>query len=254
MEPQSQSCRHIVEHLNQQEGWNLDTAAQERYIHEISACVPHDRLKRRAELIIRSYHNDHTRVQALTDPDRPDHADVWAQVQHDILTAARRHNLTSVRDPAISSDDIVQIVQTEIVRALPSYRYESGLRTWVFSVTIRRLQRLLRDSAAEKRALQPDSIHALADELIDPEGIEPIANARALLHQIEQILIRAEGPRLARIFRLHGYDDRSVEEIGKLVHLHPSRVRVLLARAREILQADPTITTWKRQGDVDTKV
>jgi RNA polymerase sigma factor (sigma-70 family) len=252
MDPQSQAYRHILEHLNQQEGWNLDAAAQEHYVREISARNPHERLGKRSEQIVRNYHQDHWQLQALTDPHRSDHPDAWAQVQNHILVAARRHNLTSLRDTAMGTDDIVQIVQAEIVRSLPSYRYESSFRTWVFSVTTRRLQRLLRDGGAEKRAIQPDSIDTIEDELIDPEGIEPVANARALLQQIEQILIRAEGPRLARIFRLHGHDDRTVEEIGRFVHLHPSRVRVLLARAREILQADPTITTWKHQEDVDT--
>jgi RNA polymerase sigma-70 factor (ECF subfamily) len=242
-------CRQVVEQLNNQEGWQLDDATQEQYVREIVGRVSLDRLMRQAEHIVRHYHHDHGRVQALFDADRPEHIDAWAQVQRDILASAQRHNLATARDPAISRDDIIQIVQAEIVRALPSYRYESSLRTWIYSVTVRRLKRFLRDSIAGKRAVQAESISTLDYEPMDPESIEPIANARALMQQIEQILTHMDGPRTALIFRLHILHDRSAEDIGRYVHLHPSRVRALLVRARQILQADANISTWHMHPD-----
>jgi len=109
------------------------------------------------------------------------------------------------------------------------------------------VRRHIRDSRAKKRAQRPDSLDALPDlDVVACANDEPEQQAlhNILIGQISAVLIQGGDDRLAFIFHLWANDDRPAEEIGKLVHLHPSRVRALLVQARTILQQHPVILSW----------
>lgn len=233
-------------------GWSLDAAAQQRYAAAITVYlakdVPNDVLCD----IIANYHADHQIVVALRDARQPDHNRTWEQWMGQVLMILRREGLAWSSDRAIDSDDLAQIARAALAHALPSFRYQSRFTVWANSLVVRSIRRSIRDSKREKRAVRPDSLDQLAEIALPPDPTnhaETTAHARQFYSQIMQILADQPDQRLGYLFHLATIEDRRVVEIGKLVHLHPSRVRTLLRQIRQLLRDHPAIQAWQ---DVDS--
>jgi RNA polymerase sigma factor (sigma-70 family) len=238
----------VVQACNDEFGWDLDTDTCQQYALELESLLDEQASIEQIRTAVMHYHTEHRKVAALRDSAQADHVQAWAEWMSQVLVILRRTGLWWSSDHAIDSDDLAQIARTELVRALPSYRYQSRLEIWANRVVVQSVRRHLRDSRRSKRAVRPESLNKLtADtEPVDCTPIaEQIANGHQLYQHIMEILSKHPDNRLAHFFQLWVIDELSSSEIGSLVHLHPSRVRALLLQVRTILREHPTIRTWR---------
>jgi RNA polymerase sigma factor (sigma-70 family) len=237
----------MIHLLNQELGWHLDAQEQERYEANLQRHLPQQYTQEQLRKIILNYHVDHALVEALQDNQHPQYEARWtawfAQVQP-ILHKAR---LDWSSDLLFDEDDLAQLARAELVQAIGNFHFASRFSTWATKVIVQSVQRVIRDGYALKRAIRPDSLdqHRQVDVFIDDaEHPESAAGGHVLIKQVAVILEREADQRLAQIFRLWAVYDLRIEEIGKIMHLHPSRIRALLQQARQILREAPEIQSW----------
>ena len=131
-----------------------------------------------------------------------------------------------VPDPG-DAEEAVQDAFVSAWRALPTFRGESTLRTWLFTITRRRAV----DVARRRRPVPLDE-QVLAD--IGPAGPDP-AEAVGLREAITAAL--AELPARQRaVWVLREVEDLGYAEIAAVLGTTPTTVRGQLARARATLQ------------------
>ena len=239
--------REAVVALNAEHNWGLSADEIEGYIFALDKLLPETSAESELYRVCGFYHADHQIVEALRSQVHPCHCERWEIWMRKADKILRKSDLHWSSDNAVTSDDLAQVAQVALVSALPNFAYRSSFGTWAHTVVVQSVCRYLRDSHAKKRAQRPDSLDAapglavLACEEDEPEQQVAI---NVLIDQIRTILFQQGDKRLAQIFHLWAVDDLATEEIGKCVHLHPSRVRALLAQARTLLQRHPIIQAW----------
>jgi RNA polymerase sigma factor (sigma-70 family) len=242
-------CLAAVEECNATLRWGLEPAACQRYADAITPCLAAAATADQIHDVVANYHADHQAVAALRDARQSGHEQAWREWMHQALLILRRAGLAWSSDQAIDSDDLAQIARAELVRALPSYRYQSRLYIWANRVVVQIARRHLRDSRRSKRAARPDSLDQLVEiEEAPPDAAhdtEAIVHTRQLYSLIMTILAEQADQRLGYLFHLWAVEDRRSAEIGALVQLHPSRVRALLQQIRQLLRDHPAIRAWQ---------
>jgi RNA polymerase sigma factor (sigma-70 family) len=228
--------------------WGIDAAERQRYAAAMTTFLAEDATDDQLRDIAANYHADHATVAALRDHTAHSHDQVWEAWMRQVLLVLRRAGLAWSSDGAIDSDDLAQIARAELVRALPSYRYQSRFNIWVSRVVVQSVRRHLRDSQRVKRAVRPESLDLLAelDAPLDPhDSAESGAHGRVLYDMIMSILAEQSDQRWSYLFHLAAVEDLRVAEIGALVHLSQPRVRALLQQIRQLLQQHPAIAAWQ---------
>lgn len=238
-------CRQCIHDRNQDQGWGLSNEQIDIYVEQIVGQVPAHSLERQMAQIVGYFHNDHRRVADLHDPSSANHAASWKWVTTEIARAAQIKGLSWSRDPMVDLDDLVQTVQTEVVRSLPGYHFESLLSTWLHGLTVRRLRRFHRDNSAAKRAVRPESLEAAIEQGVDVTQNDQMLLASVLWAEIKRVLAPFGDERYANIFLMRVVGDFSSEEIGARLQLHPSRVRALLRIGRDLLRSSPSLRSWE---------
>ncbi len=245
--------RVVLIALSAECGWGLSADEIERYLLSFSQLLPDSCSESELRRVCNYYHADHQIVEALRNCYHQCHSERWIAWMHHAVEILRKVGLHWSSDSAVDSDDLAQVAQVALVSALPSFTYHSSFGTWAHTVVVQSVRCHIRDSRAKKRAQRPDSLDASPDLDIlarDEDEPEQQAITSVLIDQIRAILTQRGDERLALIFHLWAVDDQSTEEIGKLIHLHPSRVRALLVHARTLLQQHPGLQTWL--ADIDT--
>lgn len=240
----SDRCRTCVVDLDQQHGWCLDPTQVDAYVGKLLKHVPVRSLDAQMEQVVLYFHTNHRRVAALLDQGSVDHHGAWLWVEQEITLVAQIKGLSWSRDRVVEVNDLVQTVMAEVVRSLDDYRFESSLRTWLHGVTVRRLRRFHRDSSAAKRSGHVEPIDAAAEHAFEWSQSEQPIMASLLASEIERVLSITGDPRYARIFLMRVVGDLSNDEIGRRLHLHPSRVYALLKLARDLLRQNPGLRSW----------
>ena len=140
-----------------------------------------------------------------------------------------------------SPHDAEDVAQEAFVRAwvaLPRFRAESSLSTWLYRIVARRafdrLETLKRRKAREAPIESADGVPAPA------VGTEVEATRRA--RGMEQ-LIAALSPAQRAVVTLFYYEDRSVEQVAVALGIPVNTVKTHLARARAALREG-----WMRAG------
>jgi RNA polymerase sigma factor (sigma-70 family) len=236
----------LITTLNAEHGWALAPDDCTRYAAALSPLIA-DLPPEQWPAVVANYHADHDLVAALRDERHPEHAQAWERWAGQVLGVLRRTGRDWSRDNATSTDDIAQIARAELVRALPGYHYRSRFSSWAFSVIARCARDQIRYARARRRTGDTVSLQALAEDRLpaDPRELhERAARTRLLAERIAAVLDAHPDRRLRRIFQLWAVEERTSSEIGALINLHESRVRALLARARELLRADPALRDW----------
>jgi RNA polymerase sigma factor (sigma-70 family) len=248
------SIAAMLAQLNREENWRLSEAEQQAYLSALLHCVPDPCDDDKLKMIINNYHQDHTLVEALRDHNHLKHESSWSDWTKQTLGILHQHGLDWSNDIMLNEQDLVQVAQAELAIAIDSFSYASRFKTWAYRVIVWSAQRKLRDLRARKRGERPEYIdQSTGMEVPVDESMQPdaIVSARLLAELVAAILAAQPDQRLETIFRLWAREERSVKEIGALVHLHPSRVRVLLKQAQQILQNDPGIQLWHDTDDND---
>lgn len=247
-------CSAMLALLNREKDWRLSEAEQQAYLAALVGRISDTCDDTKLQAIITNYYLDHVLVEALGDQDHPQHDVVWSAWMNQTVGILRQARLAWSNDASIDEDDLVQVAQAELVTAIGSFNYASRFKTWAYRVVIWSVQRKYRALRARKRLIRPDYIDQSAgmDVPVD-ESTHPdvVTSAHLLAEQVDAILSAQPDKRLKLIFRLWAQEERSVKEISAIVHLHSSRVRVLLRQARQILQNDPRIRTWQDPDDDD---
>ncbi|MEI6776705.1 MAG: sigma-70 family RNA polymerase sigma factor [Chloroflexales bacterium] len=241
--------------LNAEHGWELSAADVERYALALCILLPDTCPETVLRRVCVYYHADHQLVEALRNNHDPNHNESWIMWAGQVCEILRKAGLSWSSDSAVDSDDLVQVAQMAIMISLPSFAYRSSFVTWAHAVIIQSVRRHIRDSRAKKRAQRPDSLDSTPDgatPVHDEEGPEQQVLTKILIDQTHAVILQARDERMALIFHLWAVEDRSTKEIGTLVHLHPSRVRALLALTRTLLLQHPAIQTWLTDTDISS--
>lgn len=237
----------LVVRLNASKGWGLDQGALARYCAALCAYIPADANPGLVQRICTYYHQDHQLFAALSDRSHGLAEQTWTDWYQWALAVLYKEGLPRNGDCALEAHDMAQTALLELVAALPSFRFQSTLKTWAYQVIVNTARRMLRDSRAQKRPQQCASLDQLPgfDQPI-PAGEQPpaVTELQLLGELVGAVLAYSGDARMARIFLLHAANDYTTETIGRLVQLHPSRVRALLADARAILQHHPALQAW----------
>ena len=252
-------CSNVVGQLNELNHWGLSAEELQGYSEHLTSIgldithVPEERL----QALISNYHADHRLVAALSDRDDPLHLEHWeAWSKHVVRFVASRLRADGVADVAtISYEDLGQEIMSDLWKALPSFRYESRLQTWVFTVAANRIARSFRAANTQKRrpALDIHSLERVAfleatDHPLDM-SIEDVAMAQSFEALLRSILAEHPDARLLAIFHLWLHEDQPLRVIGDHLNLSVPRVHALLNHALTILRSEQRITNWAYQVD-----
>lgn len=245
-------CLHTIHQLNWERGWCLSEEEQYNYATTLAELIaddyPEDQLRR----AIGNYHDDHVLVDALRDRNHVCHDDAWLKLEQRVRQVLVSRQLHWISDGQHEFEDLIQVALLEIVRSLQNFRYACHFSTWAYKVIIDSVRRTMRDSKAIKRSIRPDSrdrseeLHHRAVQIPAPRSEQPthMVDLWELQRLIMEILYTHKDKRLFSIFDLHYVHDRSIEEIGERLKLHPSRIRTLLKAAQQLVRESSEIQEW----------
>jgi RNA polymerase sigma-70 factor (ECF subfamily) len=133
------------------------------------------------------------------------------------------------------AEDVVQTVLLRMQRALPAYRANAAIGSWLYTMVRHAAIDLLRSRSRRERR------HARAGAELSAGHAD--AGDSELLHEVREQL-RALPHRQRVIFDLADLQEHSPAEIAALLGMNPNTVRVHLLRARRnlrrrLLAADP---------------
>jgi RNA polymerase sigma-70 factor (ECF subfamily) len=138
--------------------------------------------------------------------------------------------------------DITQEVLIDVIRNIHKFRFQSGLNTWIYRITVNQSLNYLRNNKKRSNTISIDqsdenSPGAVTRNLPDQGQLDPgqqmeqSDRSRTLHAAIESI---PEKQRTA--FVLYEYDDLSYKEISEVMNVSIPSVESLLFRARKNLQ------------------
>ncbi|MDB4982118.1 MAG: polymerase sigma factor RpoE [Myxococcales bacterium] len=170
-----------------------------------------------------------------------------AQTQLFRAEVRRVHGLLyRVLGPNGAVEDLIQETFIRVFRALPGFRGESQLSTWIGGIALNVAYGHLRSTppATVRLELVPD----VRD---DGPDAEQRLEARHGLRRVYQILDRMD-PRLRIAFTLHVIDGRTMREIADLTSASLVATKTRVWRARRELakraQRDPFLLTFMEQA------
>lgn len=139
-----------------------------------------------------------------------------------------RYLFSLCRDASLS-EDLTGDVFLEVVKSIGSFRAESDVKTWLFSIARHRWYKYLHK---KKRTVQTSELYDLT-ELEQPSGgsAENAFLDRELVRRIYAIIgEEKERPRSVALMRIDGY---SFYEIGKSLGISENSARVMFFRTKE---------------------
>lgn len=147
-------------------------------------------------------------------------AELFKRYHKDIYTY-----LYSLCRDASLSEDLTSDVFLEVVRSIPSFRGESDIKTWLFSIARHKWYAYLRKKA---HRIQTESIENLYEADLAEMPDSPFAGD---LEQAVQVLLKTESELTGNVFkmRLEGY---SYFEIAAKCHISENSARVVFFRAK----------------------
>lgn len=161
----------------------------------------------------------------------------------DLETVFRRHfddvyrMAAKLMGPGASSadlDDVVQQVFLTVERALPRFRGESKLETWLYGVTSRVVLAELRRFGRQRKLKA--SLEQEPTDICEHGTPEHSALERETLREIWKALMKLK-PKKRVVFVLHDVEEKSAAEIATLLEIPEATVRSRLLHARRELAA-----------------
>lgn len=155
--------------------------------------------------------------------------------------------LRKLLGPRADLDDLVQIVFVETFRALPGFRGESALSTFVAGITVRVARRAMRPSAWWRRS------SPLEEEPPSPDSSpERRAEASERLRRVRGALEKIS-PKKRVAFLLWALEGLTVEEIAETTHTTVAATRSRIYYAQKELRAraerDPYLRELLEEDD-----
>lgn len=161
----------------------------------------------------------------------------------------RRHNrllfrtARSVLRNDAESEDAVQEAYLKAWRALPGFRAEARLSTWLVRIVMNEALGRLRRGGARVLPLAPglEPEEDVAEEAHDPAAAQAHdpehATLRGELRRIVEAKIDVLPEQFRTVFILRAVEDLSVEEVAEALNVPAATVRTRFFRARALLRA-----------------
>ena len=134
-----------------------------------------------------------------------------------------------------SAEEMVQDTFLQIWKALPSYRGDASLSTWIYAITRNRCLTRRKD-LRERRSIsiEEPSVKAAVDSLLasKPERRQSLPDSAMLLAQLS--------PPYREALRLFYLEEKSYEEVSAMLGLPIGTVKTYLHRARKQLAGSLT--------------
>ena len=144
-------------------------------------------------------------------------------------------------------DDLTQNVFVETLRALPTFRSESSIRTFVAAIAVRVARRALRPSLVVRMRAE------LAEDALSTQGSAPDVQWEAhkrLQHVRDALAHLSDKKRIA--FLLWSLEGLAPEEIAKIMSSTTAATRSRIYHAqKELLERatrDPVLREWLSEG------
>jgi RNA polymerase sigma factor (sigma-70 family) len=142
--------------------------------------------------------------------------------------------LASLVDSRDRIEDLAQEVFLRLFRALPLFRGEAALSTYIYRITVNVAQ----DEWARRRHLQ-SRLLTLDDEAVAVPDLSPSAEEQAARKQLLELVDRSlqdlsQSERT--VFILYHQEERSYQEIAQILDLPIGTVRTHLHRGRRKLK------------------
>jgi RNA polymerase sigma-70 factor (ECF subfamily) len=147
-------------------------------------------------------------------------------------------------------EDLAQDIFFKAFRAIRSYNFQSSFATWLSRIAVNHCYDYLRKVRASRISYYSEMTEESAQELErklegpQPGGLDH-GEKVTLKDFVVRLLARAPADDRA-ILILKELEDYSVEEIGNLLKLKVSTVKVRLHRARKRMLED--LQRWRREG------
>lgn len=138
--------------------------------------------------------------------------------------------LRKLLGPRHDLEDLVQITFVETFRALPGFRGESAISTFVAGIAVRVARRAMRPSAWWRRR------GTMVDEPVAPEAPERQVIAQEQMRRLRGALERI-APKKQVAFLLWAFEGLSVEDVAKLTDASVAATRSRIFYAQKELRA-----------------
>lgn len=137
--------------------------------------------------------------------------------------------LYSLCRDATLSEDLTSEVFLEVVKSIGSFRAESDVKTWLFSIARHRWFKYLRK---KKRTIEAAGLYDLTEiEPADTRSAEDTVLDNELAERVYAVInAEPENSRKTALMRIDGY---SFYEIGKALGISESSARVTFFRTKE---------------------
>jgi RNA polymerase sigma-70 factor (ECF subfamily) len=145
--------------------------------------------------------------------------------------------------PSLDFEDLVQATFEQAIRALPRFRGEASVKTWVTSIAVHVAQHHLRAGRVRRHV----PLELVPDERLSPapSDAELDLDERRLGGRLYALLDRISPPKRVALL-LFAIEGRSVEEVAALMGASQTatRSRVFFARRalRKLIAADPALS------------
>jgi RNA polymerase sigma-70 factor (ECF subfamily) len=195
---------------------------------------------------MRSLPRDRSREPALAPPAwlegcRAGEERAIAAMFDELLPVVRRV-LGRLVGPSRDFEDLVQGTFERAIRALPHFRGEASVATWISSIAVHVAQHHLRAGRVRRHV----ALELVPDERLSPPpaDAERDVDERRLSGRLHALLDRISPPKRVALL-LFAVEGRSVEEVAALMGASQTatRSRVFFARRelRKLIAADPTL-------------
>jgi RNA polymerase sigma-70 factor (ECF subfamily) len=135
---------------------------------------------------------------------------------------------------ALWAEDVLQTVFLKIYRGLPRFRYEAGLSTWIYRITLNECKNQLRRRGP--RQVRLDEILG-SDEDVDPRALPDADHLDRERREVVQEALLQLSPKLRGAVVLKYIEGLSYEEIARVLDCAPGTVASRLNRALAELEA-----------------
>lgn len=152
--------------------------------------------------------------------------------------------LSRVWGPRQDLEDLVQTTFLETLRALPSFRRESELSTFIAGIAIRVARRALRPSLVVRHAVSLDDVDSPSARTSAPDAQQSQSEA---LRRVHRILAQVAEPKRVA-FLLWALEGMPVPQIAESMQASLSATRSRIFHAQKELtreaQRDPYLREW----------
>ena len=157
--------------------------------------------------------------------------DAYMELVGDYRIRLYRKASSLLGDPE-DAEDVLQDALMTAYKALPRFRGESGIYTWLYRIVVNKC----RDFQRSRKSGKPDSLEIyepiLSDDRISVEKKHELSDdAGYLIEKIKGLDVKYR-----QILLYRYYDDLSYEEIAGLIEVNIGTVKSRLFKARELLK------------------